>query len=89
MPWTHDAQHAVSSALDVSFGQRAALVGACAADCGDFPAIMKQDDILPRDRHGLLRSFRKFGNRNGLRVVHDVVVFSDASHLRDDGIQKL
>jgi hypothetical protein len=35
---------------------------------------MKQGDILPRDRHGLLRSFGKFRNGNGLRVVHEVVV---------------
>jgi hypothetical protein len=89
MPWTHDTKHIVGSALDFSFGQRTALVGAGAAEGGDFPSVMKQGDILPRDRHGLLRSFRKFGNRNGLRVVHDVVVFSDASRLRDDGIQKL
>jgi hypothetical protein len=29
-----------------------------------------------------LRSFRKFKNGNGLRVVQDIVVFSDASRLR-------
>jgi hypothetical protein len=75
VPWTRDTQHTVGSALDFSFGQRAALVGAGAAECGDFSSVMKQGNILPRERYGLLRSFRKFGNGNGLRVVHAVVVF--------------
>jgi hypothetical protein len=35
---------------------------------------MKQGDNPPRERHRFLRSFGKFGNGDGLRVVHDVVV---------------
>ena len=75
VPRTHHTQHTVRSALDGSFGKRAAIVGAGAADCGDFSSVMKQGDIPPSERHRLLCSFLKFGNGDGLRIVHDVVVF--------------